>query len=57
MSECGRPENVTQRAQIACAQWLTACLSFGWEKSDLDWLETLWWRHHDRLGRLVGVAP
>lgn len=27
------------------AEWLKACLSFGWSKSDLDWLQDLWWKY------------
>lgn len=43
----------TSAALRACASWLAACLTFGWQKSDLDGLEALWWRYHDRHGRLV----
>jgi hypothetical protein len=34
------------------ASWLSACLGFGWEKSDLDWLQELWEKHHDENGNL-----
>jgi hypothetical protein len=44
----------TQQAVIACARWLQACLSLGWEHTDLDFLEMLWWKHHDYRGRLNG---
>jgi hypothetical protein len=42
----------TQRAVIDCAYWLKACLELGWRKSDLDFLEALWWQHHDDRGEL-----
>lgn len=47
----------TLNAQRACAEWLKACLGFGWRKSDLDFLETLWWKHHDHVGKLLTPAP
>lgn len=43
----------SMRARIACSEWLTSCLSFGWRKSDLDALEAIWWMHHDDQGRLT----
>lgn len=29
-----------------CAQWLAYCLSIGWDKSDLDELQRIWWQYH-----------
>ena len=46
----------TTRAVIACAQWLGTCLDLGWPKSDLDFLEGLWWKYHDRRGNLCDEA-
>lgn len=43
----------TRLAIQECAQWLRACLELGWRKSDLDFLEALWWRYHDDSGRLI----
>ena len=48
----------TLQAQLECAQWLTTCLAIGWRKSDLDFLEKLWWQYHNSRGKLVEVrAP
>jgi len=47
---------ITTGAVIACAHWLVACLRLGWRRSDLDWLEALWWKHHDRFGNLCDEA-
>ncbi len=52
MSEEYEPSKPTQRAQLACANWLIKCLKFGWDKSCLDDLERIWWCHHDNFGRL-----
>jgi hypothetical protein len=46
------PSQPTAKAVQACAQWLQACLSFGWRKQDLDVLEALWWKYHDHRGEL-----
>lgn len=43
----------TREAVTKCGYWLAACLGYGWRKSDLDWLEALWWKCHDRHGRLI----
>jgi hypothetical protein len=42
----------TQKAIIQCAGWLRYCLEIGWQKSDLDALENLWWEYHDERGNL-----
>ena len=44
-------------AIIACARWLQACLELGWDQSDLDFLERLWWQHHDEHGNLSPLLP
>ena len=36
-----------------CAAWLSYCLSIGWAKSDLDFLQALWWKYHDKNGDIV----
>ena len=51
--EGSAPERVTRNALRACAFWLAFCLSIGWSRDSLDDLESLWWMHHDRTGRLV----
>lgn len=56
MSNPSLPERPTQKAVIACGHWLAACLRFGWRRDDLDSLEALWWKYHDRYGRLVKGA-
>lgn len=43
----------TPQAVRACAEWLRVCLDLGWRTSDLDWLEALWWKYHDRTGQLT----
>jgi hypothetical protein len=45
----------TERAKLACAHWLAACLRLGWPKSVLDDLEAIWWKFHDCQGRLREV--
>lgn len=42
----------SRKAIEACGRWLAYCLSIGWDREDLDWLESLWWKYHDNLGRL-----
>jgi len=42
------------KAIIACARWLSYCLSIGWRKDQLDALEALWWKYHDENGVLRG---
>src|SRR5688572_19047434 len=37
----------SQRASLACARWLSYCLSIGWDRRLLDKLEALWWQYHD----------
>lgn len=46
-------EQKTHRAVKSCAEWLNYCLEIGWDKSQLDALEKLWWEHHDNKGRLI----
>ncbi len=28
-------------------------MKLGWKKEQLDFLEELWWKHHDDYGKLV----
>lgn len=42
----------SQKAAKACAQWLVFCLRIGWQRSQLDALERVWWEHHDDYGNL-----
>jgi len=42
--------NLSPRGSRRLAEFLSACLSFGWSRSDLDWLQELWERHHDENG-------
>ena len=42
----------TTKAIRECAEWLKACLDLGWSKDSLDFLEDLWWQHHDAKGNL-----
>jgi hypothetical protein len=48
------------KALQACANWLAYCLQIGWPRSDLDRLESLWWKYHDDNGNLLmgpGSSP
>lgn len=48
----------TLKAVRDCGEWLAECLRLGWRKTDLDFLEALWWKYHDDQGNLVAaVAP
>ena len=42
----------TLDATKLCAEWLANCLRLGWARTDLDWLESVWWEHHDHEGQL-----
>lgn len=44
----------TDKAFRKCAEWLKLCLDLGWSKKKLDFLEKLWWKHHDCKGNLKG---
>lgn len=46
----------TKRALMACAEWLSYCLSIGFDKKDLNQLEDLWWKYHDERGNLIKAA-
>jgi hypothetical protein len=43
----------TAKGIKACAEWLQFCLSIGWCKDHLDELEALWWKYHDKNGKLL----
>lgn len=34
------------KQQYACAKWLRYCLSIGWNRSDLEELERIFWQYH-----------
>lgn len=53
MTQGEMSDKPTLRALRACAEWLCYCLSIGWRKDELDELERLWWRYHDRHGKLT----
>jgi len=42
-----------RKAIVSCGMWLAACRRLGWQESDLDFLENLWWQYHDDNGRLL----
>jgi hypothetical protein len=42
----------TQKAIVECGYWLAECLRLGWSRQQLDFLEELWWKHHDDHGHL-----
>lgn len=43
----------TEKGIRKCAEWLATCRRLGWAYEDLDFLELLWWRYHDRHGDLI----
>ena len=43
----------TLNAIRKCANWLSYCLEIGYKKSDINGLESLWWRFHDDNGNLI----
>lgn len=46
-----------EQAARAKAQWLSGCLEFGWQKSDLDGLSEVWDKFKDENGNLRPAAP
>ena len=46
----------TKTAVRRCAEWLAYCLEIGWNKADLDFLESLWWKYHDERGNLKAAT-
>lgn len=46
-------EQRTPKAIQQCAEWLAACVRLGWDKSELDALEALWWKYRDHRGNLI----
>ena len=40
-------EEKSNRAIKKCEEWLSYCLSVGWDKKDLDGLEKLFWKYRD----------
>lgn len=51
------PDKPTSDAIRTCAEWLATCVRLGWSKADLDALEALWWKYHDKRGVLIQVKP
>lgn len=45
-------DNRSQKAMLACLNWLTYCLKIGWNVNDVPRLESLWWEFHDDQGNL-----
>nr|WP_298660285.1 hypothetical protein [uncultured Flavobacterium sp.] len=46
-------EGRTNKAVESCTKWLSYCIEIGWDKSQLDALETIWWEHRDNNGNLL----
>lgn len=46
-------ENGTRKSVKNCAKWLAYCLEIGWQKSDLEDLEKIWWKFRDKNGKLL----
>lgn len=44
VSERPKPSSLKTCAIMECARWLSFCLEIGWPKTELDELESLWWR-------------
>lgn len=48
----------TLRAQRKCAQFLSYCLSIGWDRSCLDDIERIFWLYRDeQTGELISPQP
>jgi len=56
MSERDPRTLIGPKGLSACAHWLVYCLSIGWQRDQLDMLEALWWKYHDRNGNLLDAA-
>jgi hypothetical protein len=39
---------MNRKAIRECAEWLSYCLKIGWTKGQLDELEKIWWKYHDK---------
>ena len=50
------PGEPTRQAVQQCAEWLAACRRIGWRLEDLDFLEALWWKYHDRRGNWISAT-
>ena len=46
-------ETPTMSGVRACHKWLSYCLSIGWPRETLKGLADLFWKYHDRDGRLT----
>ena len=42
----------SRKAIQECADWLAYCVKIGWDKSNLEALEGLWWDWHDDMGKI-----
>lgn len=46
-----RPHDATREALAKCLEWIEACRKLGWKEKDMDNLEGLFWRWHDKDGQ------
>ena len=40
--------NASRAGLDAALRWIDECRKLGWLESQLDDLEALWWKHHDK---------
>lgn len=45
----------SRKAIRECAEWLAFCLRIGWQRSDLNKLEEIWWQYHDEQGKIDNI--
>lgn len=48
-----RPTDATIEALRGCLRWLDACKELGWLDEQLPNLEALWWKYHDKDGKIL----
>lgn len=45
-------DELTREGGRRLAEFFATCLRIGWKKTDLDWLEGLWLKYHDKHGNV-----
>lgn len=47
------PYHPTRTAKELCVRFLMRCLELGWNADEIETLRALWWKYHDRQGKLI----
>ena len=42
-----RPVEASRTALARCLRWIEECRELGWNESQMDEIENLWWKYHD----------